>query len=205
MCIKWIDAAWPHKRKRRLRNYKDLVELQENDPDSADIFEDNLIDTFYPQRPRQLENVCLYDFVSEYERCGQDDSGKYEYRKLSKPRLPNHKLFDPNKENQREDYFYSLLLLFVPFRSEDLLLEEGETAEQAFNRLLVDNTDLNVHHTKLDTMLVAQTKLQEINKERLAEQPASAVVDDEDDGPTIAGIEAQAAMKDVQDLQANST
>ena len=205
VCIKWIDAAWPHKRKRRLRNYKDLVELQENDPDSADIFEDNLIDTFYPQRPRQLENVCLYDFVSEYERCGQDDSGKYEYRKLSKPRLPNHKLFDPNKENQREDYFYSLLLLFVPFRSEDQLLEEGETAEQAFNRLLVDNTDLNVHHTKLDTMLVAQTKLQEINKERLAEQPASAVVDDEDDGPTIAGIEAQAAMKDVQDLQANST
>ena len=73
--IKWIDDAWPHKRKRRLRNYKNLVELQENDPDSADIFEDNLIYTFYSPRPRQLENVCLYDFVSEYERCSQDDSG----------------------------------------------------------------------------------------------------------------------------------
>ena len=63
-----------------------------------------------------MEKVCLYDFVSEYDRCGQDDSGRYKYRKLSKPRLPNHKLFDPNKENGR---YYSLLLLFVPFRSED--------------------------------------------------------------------------------------
>ena len=57
------------------------------------------------------------------------------------------KSFDPNKENQREDYLYSLLLLFVPFRSEDQLFEEGETSKQAFNCLLLDNTDLNEHHT----------------------------------------------------------
>ena len=39
---------------------------------------------------------------------------KTKYTKLKKSRLPNHKLFDPQKENQREDYFYSLILLFVP-------------------------------------------------------------------------------------------
>ena len=33
-------------------------------------------------------------------------------------RLPNHQLLDLQKENQREDYFYSLILPFVPFRDE---------------------------------------------------------------------------------------
>ena len=57
---------------------------------------------------------------------------------LKKPCLPNHKLFEPQKENQREDYFYSLILLFVPFRDESSLLLENETAEEAFHRLMAD-------------------------------------------------------------------
>ena len=32
--------------------------------------------------------------------------------------LSDHKLYDSNKETQRQDYSYSLLLLFVPFRNE---------------------------------------------------------------------------------------
>ena len=52
------------------------------------------------------------------------------YSKLSKSHLSNHKLFDPNKENQREDYFYSLILLFIPFRNEDSLVLADESAEE---------------------------------------------------------------------------
>ena len=55
---------------------------------------------------------------------------------ITKPRIVNHKLFDPQKEHQREDYFYSLLLMFVPFRSEASLLHENETAVNAFGCLL---------------------------------------------------------------------
>ena len=29
------------------------------DPDSTDVFENNLIDNFYPNRPNELENVCV--------------------------------------------------------------------------------------------------------------------------------------------------
>ena len=76
--------------------------------------------------------MCLYDFVREYDRCGVGDDGLPVYRKCSKPFLPDHKLYDPNKETQREDYYYSLLLLFVPFRNESDSVNEGETAEQAF-------------------------------------------------------------------------
>ena len=39
-----------------------------------------MIDTFYPQRPSELEDVCLYDFVANY---GLDTHGKRQYRKLS--------------------------------------------------------------------------------------------------------------------------
>ena len=89
-----------------------------HEPDSNDIFEKGLLDAHYPKRPASLEKVCLYDFVTNYDWQSKDVHGDRKYSKLRKPRLPNHKLFDPQKENQRENYFYSLLLLFVPFRDE---------------------------------------------------------------------------------------
>ena len=76
--------------------------------------------------------MCLYDLVRDYDRVGVDDDDQHTYSKLTKPHLPNHKLFDPERETQREDYFYSLLLLFVPFRQEADLLGPDETAEEAF-------------------------------------------------------------------------
>lgn len=64
----------------------------------------------------------------------------------------------------REEYFYSLIVLFVPFRSECALVGDGESAEAAFNRHIRDNKDLFVHHDKLQAMLQAQSKVKEINE-----------------------------------------
>ena len=54
-----------------------------------DIFEDNLIDNFYPQRHQELEDVCLYDFVANYDWQGRDKQGRRINKKLTKPKLPN--------------------------------------------------------------------------------------------------------------------
>ena len=43
--INWIDAAFPHKRKRRIKDHKKLEELHSKEPNSSDIFEYSLIDT----------------------------------------------------------------------------------------------------------------------------------------------------------------
>ena len=153
--IKWVDVSQPHNRKRRLRDHSKLVEIQQQDPNSTDIFEDNLVDTFYPERPDDMEDVCLYDFVANYVKCGLDKNGKTKYRELNKSVLPNHKLLNPQKEDEKESYFYSLLLLFVPFRNEDEFTEEGESAEDAFNRHMEHNDALNIHSDKLQTMLRA--------------------------------------------------
>ena len=48
------------------------------------------------------------DLVANYDWQGRDRQGRRIYKKLIKPKLPNHKLFDPENENQRE------LLLLLP-------------------------------------------------------------------------------------------
>ena len=54
--VQWVSVDQPHKRRRRLKTHQKLKEM---DPDSTDIFEDNLIDNFYPNRPEELEDLCL--------------------------------------------------------------------------------------------------------------------------------------------------
>ena len=44
--VKWIDVSMPHKQNRLLINHKVLHEIAKHNPDSEEIFEDNLIDTF---------------------------------------------------------------------------------------------------------------------------------------------------------------
>ncbi len=83
-----------------------MQDIAKENPDTENIFEDNLIDNHYPQRPQDLEDVCPYDFVANYDWQSKDSSGNRKYRKLTKPWLPNHKLYDPAYENQREDYYY---------------------------------------------------------------------------------------------------
>ncbi len=77
-------------------------------------------------------SVCTT--VANYDWQNKDSSGNRKYKKLTKPQqLPNHKLYDSANKNQREDYYYySLILLFIPFRDESSLLLENETAEKAF-------------------------------------------------------------------------
>ena len=68
-----VDVSMPHKRCRRLKDHKDLVEIESSDPDSEDIFKDNLLSAHYPNRPEELEEVCQNEFVAEYD-CGSTDA-----------------------------------------------------------------------------------------------------------------------------------
>ena len=203
--VKWLDVSRPDKRKRRLMDHSKLSAMKETNPQSTNIFEDNIIDTFYPRRPQEMEDVCLYDFVAEYTKCGVDNDGNTVYRRLCKPVLPNHKIYNPNKEDERESYYYSLLLLFVPFRDEGSLIQDGENAESAFNRHMQNNKAMNMHSEKLKRMLESRERVQKINEARQAQEEdvKQDQLVDVDDGPQIAG-EATAAMNDVFDLHHNN-
>ena len=199
--VKWVDVSLPHKRSRRLKDHKVLEDVAKCDPDSEDIFQDNLLDTHYPRRPTDLEGVCLYDFVANYDYYGTDGSGKRKYRKLTKPRLPNHKQFDPEREDQRDAYYYSLILLFVPFRDESNLLLENETAEEAFRRLLPDDSTCSAYHGRLQKMLQAWANIKKINDARQADGEEHKI-SNRDDDPQLLG-EAKTAMKELFDMNAH--
>ena len=92
------------------------------------------------------------------------------YKKLSKPKLPNHKIFDPENENQKKGFSYSLVLLFSPFRDESSLLQGNETAEQAFHRLLTSQR--SSYHSKLKTMLAAAKSIHEARQANMVEKEA---------------------------------
>ena len=108
--VQYIPVGMPHKRRCRLKNHSYLKELAETNPESEDIFMEDIIGTHYSKRQNSLDDLCLHDFVANYDWFKKDSDGKRVYRKLTNSRIVNHKLFDPQKEHQREDYFYSLLL-----------------------------------------------------------------------------------------------
>ena len=65
--VKWMDVSLPQKRSRRLKDHKVLEQLAKHDPDTEDIYEDSLLGSHYPQRPDSMEDICLYDFVANYD------------------------------------------------------------------------------------------------------------------------------------------
>lgn len=133
-----------------------------------------------------------------YTYSGTDSCGKRMYRKLNKPRIPNHRIYDPSKENKREAYFYSLLLLFVSFRKESDLVDGDQTAEDAFDAFTSTSIDMEGHHEKLTKMLQAQSKVHRINEHREATEEECANKDES------MGVEATAAMHDVKEMECNA-
>ena len=93
--VKWVSTVMPHKRKRLLKNHAKIQQLAKDDPDSDDIFAQNLLENYYPERPADMEDICLYDFVANYDFNSMNRRGERNYKKLKKPRLPNHKIFSP--------------------------------------------------------------------------------------------------------------
>ena len=66
--VQWIAVDKLEKRKVRIKKYQELQQLAESDPESKDLYQANLLDNFYPNRPASLHDVCLYDFIKWLQR-----------------------------------------------------------------------------------------------------------------------------------------
>ena len=78
-----------------------LEQMAKHNPDTEDIYEDNLLDTHYPLRPESLEDICLYDLwpitIGKVEMMMETESTP-----SSKSHVFLTTNFDPQKENQRK-------------------------------------------------------------------------------------------------------
>ena len=74
--VKYVDVSLPSKHSHRLKSHKELQRLALNEPNSDEMFEHCLIENYYPDRPQNLEEMCLYDFVKWIDWTSRDKSGK---------------------------------------------------------------------------------------------------------------------------------
>ena len=90
--VQWVSVEKPNNRKVKVKKYRELQQLAESNPDSNDLYEANLLDNFYPNRPDSLSHVCLFDFVKWYRKGDNDADGRRQYVRLEKPKIPNQNI-----------------------------------------------------------------------------------------------------------------
>ena len=202
--VSWVDVDMPNNRTRRVWEVEEVREIAKNEPSTEEFYGEGLVTDFYPKRPPQYEEECLYDFVAKYIYNGKDKNGKRCYRKLQKERLPNFKEFNVHKEDQRDSYYYSIILLFVPFRNEDDLVNDGETVKEAFDRHIVDHERCVEANEKFRKLLKATEKLKKIKDARAANREEENEYNEADDDPQLMG-QIKNAMKDVKDMDIGSS
>ena len=118
--VQWVSVEKLEKRKVRIKGYQKLERMAESDPHSNDLYQANLLNNFYPNQLAALSHVYLHDFVKWYHRGDSNVEGRRQYVRARRPKVVNHRIYDPNKLDEREAAcFYSLLLLFVPISSVD--------------------------------------------------------------------------------------
>jgi len=133
----------------RYRILKPKFERDKLAENSTDIFYDNIVD-YYRSRPAKLETVCLYEFAQWYVKCERPKNINHKGRKLEE-RIqllqPHHDIFMRKRTKALivrlsktklhcDDYFYGLLMAFLPHRTENDILQNTDTplvsAKEAF-------------------------------------------------------------------------
>uniref|UniRef100_A0A6V7J942 ATP-dependent DNA helicase n=1 Tax=Bracon brevicornis TaxID=1563983 RepID=A0A6V7J942_9HYME len=151
--IKWIDIGMV--RRKKVKDYKEIKDM---DADSTDIFCKSLVDDHYPQRPEQLESMCLYDFCAWFDiiRSKPKTNGVEYYtlkpflflRKRTIPHLINHWRYNVN--TQPGNFFYGLLLLFRPWRDTDELKGSFASYTESFAHQKNDLLQACEYHNRLE-------------------------------------------------------
>ncbi|CAK1584069.1 unnamed protein product [Parnassius mnemosyne] len=201
--IRWLDVNIH--RNRRVKSKSEMTGL---DPNSTDIYYDPWIDNVYPARPDELQDMNLFDFSKDYDLVNtRPVSNKVEYyvlankkylKKRDRPYLINHYLYDV--EQMPEKYFFSLLLLFKPWRILDDLKMQHETYTETFNAVKDDLQEaLRYGNLRTELRNILQTAFEKV-EEKVAElnEERENIVDESPDNPLA--LEAVNAMEDLNNF-----
>ena len=141
---------------------KSSFELVDLEDDDEDVFK-TCIHEHYAMRPDDLEDMCLANFVAKYDVAPHDASGKnvidLKDAKLGRMRkrgkdavIRTHRFSEDTFK-----YYYSKLLLFLPWRNEDELLGGYESYQDHYNevmRIIEENAEsFNLNSKMIDEAL----------------------------------------------------
>ena len=189
----WVPTTTPNKRTRVMKNLKDL---EGQCPNSKNIFYDDWVHVFYPNRPRtsEFENMSLSDFVSKYEKVTgkpnmdkvkdahlkyikiQDEHGKYIRTLQRRKREPVIYHHNYSLRTEPELFYYSMLALYKPWRKEeDIVGQHGSYSESFFASI--------EHHHQLKEMAGKKINIQKA-KEKMESEAEAKMADDVNLDPT---------------------
>ncbi|XP_067209109.1 uncharacterized protein [Linepithema humile] len=205
--IRWLDVNRIRCRKLKTRQVLEALELE--DPSSTDIFCESWIDNHYPQRPKELEHMSLYEFAKWFDITKIKPRNElvefYEFndrylRRRQRGYLINHYKFNPN--TQPEKYFFSLLLLFQPWREFEEIRNGCNTYAASFHTVKLHLTEALQYHEKLEELQKAFDTANELVQQYLDEVEKQHESQDDPDNPIGVQniIEAGEAMQDFKDL-----
>lgn len=140
--LRFADLAPQDNVKRILKPANEIKTILKNDPNSYDIFQPHLVLDIYPDRPDELESCSLYDLLGWFEK--EKSTGKermqlktlgfYLRRRKERPYIITHQTINPNQsDDKKELYYYYLLKLFKPWRTEADLCLPGMTYYETYS------------------------------------------------------------------------
>ncbi|XP_070529626.1 uncharacterized protein [Cardiocondyla obscurior] len=184
-------------------------QIEALDEESTDLFCPALVDDYYPNRVEKLESVSLYEFAKWYDvTTTEPKNNLIEYYKIDSKHflkrrrcacLINH--YKYNVETQPEDYFFSLLLMFKPWRNLDDLKDNCDTYAEAFEKAKLHLTEALQYHEKVQELQKAFENAKQLVQQVDEELQQKNVSQDDPDNPIgIQNIEAGKAMQDFRDL-----
>lgn len=153
--IRWLDIKI--NRSRKLKEGNKLLEIIN---DATDIYCPSWIDAHYPHRPKELENLDFsrwYDIVDK-KPCSETvisfENGKKHLRKRKISYLINHYNF--NCKQEPGNYYYSLLILFKPWRNVTELKGNFDTYSESFNDCKETLMEAMKYHERLEQIQQAK-------------------------------------------------
>ena len=210
--MRFADLEPAHKAKRVLKPAAEISQLLKSSPDSQDIFLPHWVLDVYPARPDEMEDMSLHELLSWYERhklvtrkepLQLKDFGFYLRRRTVKPYIVTHKIINPQKsDGDKESYFYQLLKLFKPWRSESDLRLADKTFSETFaaesSRLpeMAAYHNHNIHAEKQEEQMENDVRER---AEGLCQKDASEIQDGGEVFEGCADDHARNAMQDILD------
>ena len=181
--VAWIGlGSSKETRKRRMKSLKAIKAEAAGNPQSQDVVVPNLVDTFYPRRHEDLEDVSLYEIVSGYDHSKQapsarskvpsfpcdDDNGFFVKR--SKNKIPNWFRYKKSDAESVEKNARTTILLFIPWRDEDAFLTEQYPTWTA----LYSSPEIQQKLKERAGTVLAAVKIMEENEEQRLKWEAQA-------------------------------
>ena len=165
----------------RTRALKKLSELEEQDDTDTNIFCHDFIHDYYPRRPKELQEMSLYDFVSSYEKCSphdkagnkiqiRDESGLKVIQSLKLRRsnkIPVIQSFEFDFKTKPEMFFYSYLCLFKPWRRDSDIQGDSVTYQEEFFQAFSSLPDMKEKYERKVSMKNMRDEMEEKANEQV--------------------------------------